>query len=299
MGLPSAALKQPWSFSVGAYRLTVLPVGQFALDGGAMFGVVPKTLWARLTPADEKNRIRLAQNCLLIEYEGQRLLLDSGIGNKFNPKFTEIYGIEPGGGIVPALAQVGLTPQDIDTVMLTHLHFDHAGGLTYLDTDNQLCPTFERATHLIAKGEWAHAHHPNLRDKASYLPENLDPLRDLGGLTLFEDSEIEILPGLKLVLTGGHTDYHHLLMLDRPEGGMIYWGDIIPTQHHLGLPFVMGYDLYPLETMAVKAQYLKQAFDRGWTSVFEHDPDCMAASLTYDASKDRFIIKPDEGIEGS
>ncbi|MCA9842910.1 MAG: MBL fold metallo-hydrolase [Cyanobacteria bacterium HKST-UBA03] len=272
----------------GDYRVTILPVGHFALDGGAMFGVVPKTLWSKRVAADEQNRIRLAQNCLLIEYGDQKLLLDSGVGGKFDEKYTALYAVEPSGGIVEALKRVNLTPEAIDTVMLTHLHFDHSGGLSAVDASGVVVPTFERARHLIHQGEWAHAHAPNLRDKASYLPQNLDPLRDLPGLELLSGDKNEVLPGLWLIRTGGHTSDHQILVLDTPQGGLIYWADIIPTRHHLGVPWVMGYDLYPVETMAVKVHWLKEAHDKGWFNVFEHDPDRAMAKLRLNEARQTY-----------
>lgn len=281
------------SFTIGDYKLTVLPVGELALDGGAMFGVVPKVLWEQLTPPDEKNRIALALNCLLIEYKDQKCLLDTGVGTKFSPKYRDMYGIKESPPIQHHLANLGLSTGDITKVMLTHLHFDHAGGATQFDNGGNPVPTFENAEFIVHKGEWHDANHPTPKSKASYLPENFLPMKESGRLTLVDGPQNEILPGLFLRVTGGHTQSHQALVLDTPAGGLVYWGDLIPTHHHLKIPYVMAYDLYPVDTMAMKAQLLQEAFEKQWLNVFEHDLEVAACRLDYNEVKQVYSAQDD------
>ncbi len=278
------------SFILGDYKITILNVGQLALDGGAMFGVVPKVLWEKLLPVDEKNRIPLGLNCLLIEYQDQKCLLDTGVGTKFSSKHQEMYGIQQSAPIEAYLEPLGLKPKDMTHLMLTHLHFDHAGGTTTFNEDGEVIPTFESAQTFIHTGEWHDAHHPSPKSKASYLKENFQPLKDTGKLTLLEGPSNEIFPGLTLRVTGGHTESHQILTLETTQGGLIYWGDIIPTHHHLKIPYVMGYDLYPVETMQIKEALLKEAFEKGWLNVFEHDIEVPACQLAYHEEKQYYHV---------
>lgn len=278
-------------FTIGDYRLTLLPVGRFALDGGAMFGLIPKPLWEKQIPADSLNRIPLALTCLLIEHGEEKCILDTGAGNKFSPKYREIYDIRAGATIDALLHEaLGIRPEAITKLLFTHLHFDHAGGATRYDESGRLVSTFPNAETIAHAGEWEEATHPTLRSRASYLEENLLPLRESGKLRLLEGSENEILPGLFLRVTGGHTKYHQVLLLDTPEGGFIYWGDLIPTRHHLKIPYVMAYDLYPVETMAMKEALLHEAVEKNWISVFEHDPDLAACRLAYNHGERCFSV---------
>jgi glyoxylase-like metal-dependent hydrolase (beta-lactamase superfamily II) len=286
-------------FEIGAYTITVIPVGKLALDGGAMFGVVPKVLWEKLIPADHCNRIPLSLNCLLVEYGNEKCLLDTGVGTKFSPKYQDMYGITEAPPIGPFLEPLGLTTADITKLMFTHLHFDHAGGCTCFNDDGDAIPTFENAEFIIHQGEWRDAVNPGPKSKASYLPENFIPLQESGRLTLIDGPETEILPGLKLRVTGGHTEYHQALVLDTPDGGFIYWGDLIPTHHHLKLPYVMSYDLYPVETMARKERYLKEAFEKQWLNFFEHDLDVAACRLDYNEGKQFYFAKDDPSVTRS
>lgn len=288
--MPEAFCPYP-RFVIGDYRVTVMPVGQLALDGGAMFGVVPKVLWEKLTPPDERNRIALSLNCLLVEYGDEKCLLDTGVGTKFSPKYQDMYGITEAPPIEAFLKPMGLATQDITKVMFTHLHFDHAGGATRFNDSGEAVPTFENAEFIVHQGEWQDANHPTPKSKASYLPENIIPLSDSGRLILTEGPETEILPGLFLKTTGGHTASHQILVLDRPEGGFVYWGDLIPTHHHLKIPYVMAYDLYPVDSMARKEALLEEAFEKGWLNVFEHDLDVLASRLDYNDLKHYYTVK--------
>jgi glyoxylase-like metal-dependent hydrolase (beta-lactamase superfamily II) len=284
---------------IGPYRITVFNMGYLALDGGAMFGVVPRTLWSRLTEPDAQNRINLATNCLLIETGAEKIMLDAGCGTKFSEKYREIYGIRQEEGEDPydtpvdrALASVGLKSGDITQIIFTHLHFDHAGGATRPLADGTVAPTFENAQYVIHQGEWEYGICPHERCKASYLKENLEPVLQSGQLKLLTGERNEIAPGLWQEITGGHTPNHQALILDLPEGGFIFWGDLIPTRHHLKIPYVMGYDEYPLQTMEAKRRLLKRAYEKNWISLFEHDPDMPACRLQATGKPDDYTALP-------
>jgi len=275
-------MRLPIRFQCGEYAITILDLGMLQLDGGAMFGVVPKALWSRMVEPDAANRIPLGLNCLLIEYRDEKMILDTGVGAKFPEKYLAMYGInaEAAAGheghgartaLDIALSSLGLTTGDITKLLLTHLHFDHAGGATKRLESGELVPVFENARSYVHEGEWERAMAPHPRSKASYLQENFLPLAQ--NIAFLKGVENEITPGLSFRVTGGHTVYHQVLILDIPEGGFIYWADLIPTRHHLRIPYVMGYDEYPLETMDAKKALLDEAFRKNWLHLFEHDPD--------------------------
>ncbi|MEW6684625.1 MAG: MBL fold metallo-hydrolase [Candidatus Edwardsbacteria bacterium] len=251
-------------------EIFLLSDGKFALDGGAMFGVVPKVIWERLSTPDEKNRIELGLNCLLIETKGKKILIDTGIGDKFSKKIAEIYGIDKKDTLISSLKKIGVSPNNIDIVINTHLHFDHCGGNTIRTEDGKIVPTFPKAKYFIQKKEWEDAISPNERTKASYLAENFLPLLEFKQLELIE-GDIEIVPGIKTLVTGGHTEGHQSILIQDGEKTAIYFGDLIPTTSHLKIPFVMGYDLYPLVTMGKKKELLKKAKEEEWLLIFEHD----------------------------
>lgn len=280
------------------YRVTVFNLGFFALDGGAMFGVVPKTIWNRLMPADEKNRVQLATNCLLVEYDdpenpenSQKIMVDAGVGVKFSDKYQDIYKVEEASnrlGETPvdlALKSVNLTARDITQVIFTHLHFDHAGGGTRWNENGIAEPAFPNATYVIQKGEWDYATCPHERCKASYLKENLEPILTASNqLKLLEGNTTAILPGLSATVSGGHTPYHQVIKLNTNHGNLIHWGDLIPTRHHVRIPFVMGYDEYPIETMAQKRIHLQATAQESYLHVFEHDTEVPVATLSLNSS---------------
>lgn len=283
-------------FTIGDYTITVLPVGELALDGGAMFGVVPKVLWEKLIAPDERNRIPLALNCLLVERGDDKCLLDTGVGTKFSTKHRDMYGIQQAPPIETFLQPLGLCTGDITKLLLTHLHFDHAGGATRYNEAGEAVSTFKNAEVIVHRGEWYDATHPTPKSKASYLPENFQPLADSGKLTLIDGPTNEILPGLSLRVTGGHTEFHQALVLDTSGGGFIYWGDLIPTHHHLKVPYVMAYDLYPVDSMAMKEALLREAFEKQWLNVFEHDRDVAACRLDYNESKHHYAVGEDSPV---
>jgi glyoxylase-like metal-dependent hydrolase (beta-lactamase superfamily II) len=241
-----------------------------------MFGSVPKTIWGKTNPADERNRIRLAMRLLLIEGEGRRILVDTGIGNKFAPKYEDIYAIDHSRGTLESgLAGLGLALDDITDCVLTHLHFDHAGGATARDGD-RLRPRFPRARYYVQRANHDAAREPNLRERASYLPENFAPLMESGVLTLWEGAQSP-WPGISLWTADGHTRGQQFV---RVEGGgrvLYYVADLIPTASHVRVPYVMGYDVEPLRTMDEKAAFLSRACDEGAWVCLEHDPDIALA----------------------
>ncbi len=266
------------SLTLGPYTVRFLSGGRFRLDGGAMFGVVPKVLWNRVAPADERNRIRMAMNCLLIEGEGKRILVDAGSGTKNDPKFREIYAIERPEALLEQLASLGVAPEMVDAVALTHLHFDHCGGGTVRGEDGRVRPTFPKARYYVRRQEWDDAHAANERNRASYFGENYDPLRESGQLTLHEKDQ-ELLPGVSMRLLPGHTLGHQGVFFDLPDGRALYTVDLIPTAAHLPLPYIMGYDLYPMTTLETKRAILRQATEENWLFLFEHDPEVHAVRV--------------------
>ena len=272
------------TLQIGPYRVRFVSGGRFRLDGGAMFGVVPKVLWNRVAPADEKNRIQMGMNCLLIEGDGKRVLVDAGSGTKVDAKFRDIYAIERPEGLIDELKAAGVAPEAVDTVALTHLHFDHCGGGTTLGPDGAAKPTFPNAHYLVRRQEWNDAHHANERNRASYLSENYDPLAASGQLIL-HDGDMEILPGVWMKNLPGHTLGHQGVFFDVPGQRALYTVDLIPTVAHLPLAFIMGYDLYPLTTLETKRAILRDATREQWLLLFEHDPDCLAIRVSGEAHR--------------
>ncbi|MEP6620326.1 MAG: MBL fold metallo-hydrolase [bacterium] len=265
------------SRTVGSLRVHALQAGLQQLDGGAMFGVVPKTLWERRIAPDARNRIPLGMRCLLIEHAAGLVLVDTGAGNKESEKFYGIYGIEnaPVGGVGPtqlesALAEAGFSPEDVTMVISSHLHFDHAGGNTKLGEDGVPVVSFPNARYVARRGEWDWAHHTNERTSASYFGHNFDPLQAAGVLELI-DADAEVLPGITLRHTPGHTPHHQGILLTSGSERMFYLADLAPTTSHVPLPWIMGYDVEPLVTLETKRRIWAEAADEAWTVVFEHD----------------------------
>jgi glyoxylase-like metal-dependent hydrolase (beta-lactamase superfamily II) len=275
------------SLTIGPYRVHFLSGGRFRLDGGAMFGVVPKVLWNRAAPADEKNRIRMRMTCLLLEGNGQKILVDAGSGTKDDPKFRDIYAIEGPEGLTQDLAALGVKPEDISAVALTHLHFDHCGGGTTRGTDGVVKPTFPNAHYFVRRQEWHDAHHANERNRASYISDNYDPLHGAGQLIL-HDTDLEILPGVWMKNLPGHTLGHQGCFFDIPGERALYTVDLVPTAAHLPLAYIMGYDLYPMTTLETKRAILRDATREGWLFLFEHDPDHHAIRVSGSEQKVQF-----------
>jgi glyoxylase-like metal-dependent hydrolase (beta-lactamase superfamily II) len=262
------------SFGVGRLRCHALEGGRQRLDGGAMFGVVPKPLWERRIPADERNRIPLALRCLLVEHDDGLVLIDTGIGNKENDKFRDIYGVENAGrngrtALEDALAELGHQPDDVRWVINTHLHFDHAGGNT---TPEGLA--FPRARYVVQRRELDFASHTNERTAGSYLAHNFS-----GVAFQLLDGETEILPGIRGLPTPGHVPYHQSILIESGGEQVCFLADLVPTSAHLPLPWIMGYDLEPLVTLETRRRLYQRAEAEGWLLVFEHDPTVVAGRL--------------------
>ena len=239
-----------------------------------MFGVVPKPLWSRRTTPDERNRIPLAMRCLLVETADMRILIDTGVGSKEAEKFLGIYRVHNEG--VPArledsLRQHGVEPSDIDIVLNTHLHFDHAGGNTLRRPNGSIVPAFSNAAYYIGEREWEFAHLDNERVRASYLPDNFDPLAGDDRLR-FMSGDGEIVSGIRVLPAPGHTPGHLTVLLGSGDQRMLYLADLVPTLAHLPLPWIMGYDVEPLVTLESKRSLLASAVENEWLVAFEHDP---------------------------
>jgi glyoxylase-like metal-dependent hydrolase (beta-lactamase superfamily II) len=260
--------------SLGGIRLHALEAGLQRLDGGAMFGVVPKPLWEKRIPPDGRNRIPLALRCLLIEAPGALVLVDTGVGNKEDGRFHDIYGIENTGDptrLEDAIRAAGHQPDDIDVVISTHLHFDHAGGNTVLDPDGRVRPTFPRARYVVQRREYEFAALPNERIRASYMAHNYEPIAD-ASLWHFVDGATEIVPGVSVLPTPGHTPHHQSVLVQSDGQTACFLADLVPTAAHLPLPWIMGYDLEPLVTLDTKRALLDRALREEWLLIFEHDP---------------------------
>ena len=265
------------SRTVGSLRVHALQAGLQKLDGGAMFGVVPKNLWERKIPADERNRIPLGMRCLLIEHPDGLVLVDTGAGNKETEKFYGIYGIENGpvGTVGPtqlesALADAGFAAHDVAIVISSHLHFDHAGGNTRRGEDGAPVASFPNARYVARRGEWEWAHHTNERTAASYFGHNYDPIMAAGRLELV-DGDDEVLRGISLRHTPGHTPHHQGILVESGAERLFFLADLAPTTSHVPLPWIMGYDVEPLVTLETKRRIWAEAADEAWTVMFEHD----------------------------
>ena len=264
---------------IGSYTLSFLETGEFALDGGAMFGVVPKVLWSKKIPVDEKNRIDMRLRCLLLQGEGRNILVDCGMGDKWDAKSQEIYRLDHSKmSLEKSLKEKELTPSDITDCILTHLHFDHAGGATK-NENGKLVPTFPNATYYVQKENLEWGENATEKDRASYMKENWTPLLDAGVLKVL-NGEKEILPGIQTKLFYGHTAGIQLPYIDDGKNRLFFCGDVIPTSVHLGIPWVMAYDNFPLTTMEEKRKILEQAVKEKWIFVFEHCPHLPAAIIS-------------------
>ena len=273
----------------GDYRVKVVSDCEFRLDGGAMFGVVPRNLWSRVSPPDEQNRIRMNMNCLFIEAGTERILIDTGIGDKWSEKHRAIYGINRRRTLDGSLhALAGIRSEEITIVINTHLHFDHAGGNTRFDVSGRVVPRFPNARYLVSRAEYEHAEAPSERDRASYLPDNWQPLKDAGQLEL-KEYEYEVVPGLRMETYAGHNRSMQCPRLERDGKTLFGFADLVPTRAHVPFAWVMGYDLYPVETVEAKKKLLPQAAREDWICLFYHDPDTPLCQVIEEAGKFRAV----------
>lgn len=281
------AKRQPTSFcnaakakmKIGNYEIHPLETGRFRLDGGAMFGIVPKPLWSKTNPADERNRIELAARAMLIIGNGRKILVDNGNGTKFTEKQIDIYRLDMSRyELKKSLSQYGLTLNDITDVLLTHLHFDHAGGSTSRE-NAELKPTFPNAKYYVQQAHWEIATHPTEKDRGSFMPDDFLPLQRHGVLE-FLDGEVELFPNIELLIMNGHTTAQQLPKISDGKTTLLYCCDLFPTTSHIPLPYIMAYDLRPLVTMEEKRKILGRAYEEQWLLFFEHDPKIVAGTVT-------------------
>ena len=261
---------------LGELEFHIISDGPVFLDGGAMFGVIPKLLWEKKCAADSRNRIELAMNCILIRAAGKSILVETGAGEKLSPKLREIYGLQ-GSQLVSRLRDYGLGAEDIDMVIDTHLHFDHCGGNTRMEKDKVLA-AFPNAQYFVQKGEYEHALKPTERDRASYFESNYAPLEHAGQLRLIEGDQ-QIAPGVEVVCVPGHTANMQCVKLTGGGKTAFLLADLVPMTAHLPLPWIMGYDLYPMTTLENRKKWIPKIVRQEWLALFAHDPRIPAAYL--------------------
>lgn len=280
---------------IGSLRVHAIQAGGQKLDGGAMFGVVPKPLWERRIPADERNRIQMGMRCLLIEHDVGLVLIDNGAGNKENDKFHQIYGVDnrSDDGAATRLddgfSALGFSPKDVALVIDTHLHFDHAGGNTRKTSEGSIALSFPNARYVVQKGEYHYATHTNERTAGSYFPHNFVPVAEAGRFDLVE-GEREIVRGLTVIPTPGHTPHHQGVLIDGGSERAFFLADLAPTTSHLPLPWIMGYDVEPLVTLETKRRILARAAAEDWLLIFEHDATTAWGHL--DPAEKTYALKP-------
>jgi glyoxylase-like metal-dependent hydrolase (beta-lactamase superfamily II) len=273
----------------GNFEIFSIVENSFKIDGGAMFGVVPKIIWERLVPSDEFNRVKLELNLLLVKTDGENILIDAGMGDALSEKQKKIYGIEKPSSIEKSLSDLDLTPDQIHLVILTHLHADHAGGVVRLDESGKKVPRFPNARHIVQIKEWNDAMSPDERTSATYLTENLKLLKEHDLLELI-DGDDEVEKGIKVKSTGGHTPGHQVVFIEDGNNKILCSGDIIPTSSHLKIPYVASVDLFPLETMELKRKFLDMCINDGWLLAFDHDVNIKIGKLEK-AGNDIKVIK--------
>jgi methylmalonyl-CoA epimerase len=276
-----SAIRNPQSaiqrFTLGDLELVSLCDSLLHLDGGAMFGTVPKVLWERHAPADARNRITLAVRPLIVR-GARTMLIDAGLGGKDNETFHELYGVDRAQSLEASMAEAGLALDDVDIVLASHLHFDHAGGFTYRDAGGRIRPTFPRAQYIIRRGEWEDAIRTHVRNRASYLAHNYVPLAEAGVLQLV-DEDATIMPGVKVRRTGGHTMHHQIVLIESKGKTAAYLADLIPTTAHVPDAWTMSFDLYPMDTLTAKQQFVKEATEKDTLVFFDHDPAVAAGYI--------------------
>jgi methylmalonyl-CoA epimerase len=274
-------------YGLGDLELITLCDGFFGLDGGAMFGTVPRALWEKRLPPDDANRIPLTMRPLIIRNDRHTMIIDAGCGDKMDAKSAQIFKLDRRYHLDHALAEAGLTADDIDIVLASHLHWDHVGGFTTIGKNGLVEPRFPRAKYIAHRAEWEDAMHPHERSRASYLPQDFVPLKDAGVLTLVDDGA-EIIPGVKYRRSGGHCAHHQVVMIESAGKTAVFTADMYPTSVHVADPWLMGYDLYPMDTLAFKRGFGPEAIARNYLIFFEHDPS-MAAGFLREKDGKRFV----------
>ena len=262
---------------IGKYELNVFTSGYFGLDGGAMFGVVPKPLWQKTNPSDERNRIKLSATHLILESSSRKIIIDTGMGNKIDEKFRQIYDVDKNNSMDYALKQIGYSCDDITDVFLTHLHFDHTGGSTIIE-NGKVVPAFPNAKYYVQKKQYDWAINPSAKDKASYINDNFVPLLDEGVLQ-FTSGDEQFDDEIRFIETNGHTFGQQLIKVSDSSKTILFCADLIPTSSHIPFPYIMGYDLQPMETLKEKTSILPLAAEENWKLFFGHDPEITFCSI--------------------
>jgi len=266
--------------TLGSFELTAFSDGTYPLDGGAFFGVVPKVMWSRKMEADDRNYVMAGLNSLLIRTGDQTVLVETGMGNKLSERMVKFYG-QPA-KLIDNLAEGRVSPEDIDIVINSHLHFDHCGWNTVRDANGKIVPTFPRAKYYAPEGEWQYSRKPSERDAISYIPDNYDPLVASGQMTLLKGGE-EIVPGISVKTFPGHTAHMQAIIVESQGKTACYISDLMPTSAHIDLTWGMSFDLYPLDTIESKKRYYAKAIPEKWLTVFTHDPKTPWAYIEKDA----------------
>ena len=255
---------------IGRFEIFSIVENSFKIDGGAMYGVVPKIIWQKFNPPDQYNLVKLDINLLLIKTDGENILIDAGIGDSLSERQKKMFGVERSSALEKSLSELNLTPEDIHLVLLTHLHADHAGGVIKISEDGKKLPRFPNARYVVQLEEWNEAMHPDERTSATYFTSNLKIIEQKELLELV-DGDDEVATGVRLVKTGGHTPGHQAVLIEDEDNKVIWPGDIIPSTYHLRLPYVAAVDLFPRETMEQKRRFLQMCTQDGWLMAFDHD----------------------------
>ncbi|MBI4971868.1 MAG: MBL fold metallo-hydrolase [Candidatus Omnitrophica bacterium] len=275
---------------IGRFEISIISDGTFKLDGGGMYGIVPRVLWEKKTPPDIQNRITLGMNCVLVRTGKKNFLIETGLGDKLSDKFRKIYEVQKGNQLLIGLARLGLSAKDIDGVIATHLHFDHCGGCTEMSADGRLRSVFPNAKYFVQKQEWHDALHTNKLTEGSYLEENFLPLEKSRLLELIDGSK-KIEEGISVQVTGGHTKGHQIVWLESAGEKACFLGDFIPTTSHLRLAWVMAYDEYPIELVNLKKGILEKLVEEKHLCFWYHDPQIPASYLKWDEKKNASVVQ--------
>ncbi|MBI5375072.1 MAG: MBL fold metallo-hydrolase [Candidatus Schekmanbacteria bacterium] len=275
---------------IGKFKTELLIAGFFRLDGGASFGIIPKAIWQKVCPPDEQNRIRVSSRPLLIQTGKKNILIDTGMGNKWDEKGMKMYSIENEPSLLASLKKLNIEPEAIDIVINTHLHFDHSGGNTII-ADGKIKPAFPKARYVIQKGEWEYALNPDDRSAGSYLKENYLPLMEEFVQVDLIEGDARICEGVSVIMSTGHTTFHQSVLIESEGMKLFYPGDIMPTSMHVHLPWVMAYDMAPIESVNTRKKLIERAIDENWLIALEHDPVQEFGRLRIE--KGKFIFVPE------